>query len=224
MYEKLKTTTSEGLKLKHYHHVSVSVEFVKDCLMWESFLEQAGVSELCWPFVNFDDEDDDHNSVVLDLATDASLNKKFGMGGTYNKHFWFVAQWNSEFIEHEKPSIEFLELYALVTGILIWGDRRELRNSRVSIFCDNESMKFMINNLCSTCIQCRKLIRIFILNCIQFNRRVFVKDIRSEKNTLPDALSRREFRRFWRNAPSTMNWEPCSLPSSIWPLEKVWFN
>ena len=106
---------------------------------------------------------------VLNFYSDASLNPKFGMGAVYHNR-WLYMQWNEQFIRKQKPSIEFLELYALAIALLKWGTSSELRNTRVIIFCDNEAVVHMINGMASSCTQCMKLIRVIVLDCLQFNR------------------------------------------------------
>ena len=121
-----------------------------------------------------------------------------------------------------KSSIEYLELYALCVGILTWGHR--LTNTRIIIFCDNQAVMHMINNMTSKCPKCMKLIRMIKYNCLLFNRRVFVKLIRSSKKGMADALSRMDFKRSWRLAPAGMNTYPDAIPQQIWPIERIWFD
>ena len=40
MYSKLTLCGTSGIKLKQHHHVRLDSEFVSDCHMWLSFLEQ----------------------------------------------------------------------------------------------------------------------------------------------------------------------------------------
>ena len=84
----------------------------------------------------------------LNFYTDALLNKNFGIGGIFgNKYFY--GRWPKHFITEERPSIEFAELLALVTGILTWG--KNLTNTRIIIFCDNTSVKSMVKDLTTGC-------------------------------------------------------------------------
>ena len=99
-----------------------------------------------------------------------------------------------------------------------------MKNARVSILCDNEAVVHMVNNMMSNCEQCMKLIRIFAMENIIFHRKLFVRHIRSEKNILPYALSRLDWRRFWINAPETMRRYPDNLPEQIWLVTKIWDN
>ena len=89
-----------------------------------------------------------------------------------------VACWDQCFIQEEMPSIEFLELFALVAAILAWGHLPELSNTRVKVFCDNQTVKSQVNNLTAGCRQCLKLIRILALNNLKYNRQVFVEYVK----------------------------------------------
>ena len=223
MYDKLKTTNARGQKLKQYHHISLNKSFKQDCAMWEEFLMNARTSQLCRPYIDF--EKTRFNTKVLNFYTDASLSAtKGGFGGVFENRY-IVGKWNQDFIEQQQPSIEFLELYALVAGILTWGDcDSRLQNGRLAIFCDNQSVMYMINGQGSKCNQCMKLIRLLTLSNIRNNRRVFVKHVKTNENILADSLSRMNFGRFWKNAPRTMLTYPDVVPSVIWPIENIWFQ
>ena len=122
----------------------------------------------------------------------------------------------------QDPSIEFLELYALVAAVLTWSNK--LVNVRVIIFCNNQAVISMVNNLTSKCQQCMKLIRMLVLDNLKMDRRVFVKFVQSQSNILADALSRLQYKRFWENAPVTMRKYPDAIPSCIFPVENIWFG
>ena len=164
---------------------------------------------------------DDRHSIVLNLYSDATLNLNLGMGAIFDTH-WIVRKWEKTFIVNRKPSIEYLELYALVSGILTWQNAPELNNARVEIFCDNESVKYMVNDHSTNCPQCLKLVRVLTLNNIKHNRQIFVRHVRSKLNTLADAISRLNWAEFWRHAPKNVRAIPDKIPDTLWPMEKIW--
>ena len=92
-------------------------------------------------------------------------------------------------------------------------------NTRIVIFCDNESVMNMVNNMTS---KKPEVYGILILDNLMKNRRVFVHYIESEQNQLADSLSRLEFIRFWQLAPTNTNKVPETLPDQLWPIRKVW--
>ena len=218
MYKKLKVTTDDGFKLKQYHHVNADKSFKKDCIVWREFLEQAGPSNLCRPFVDLDYK---VHATTLNFYTDASLNENFRIGGVLGNRF-FVGQWPIGFIRQENPSIEFAELLAQVAGILTWGGDPQLRNTRVIDFCDNTSVRSMVNNLTTGCIKCMKLIRLLVLDCLRSNRRVFVKYVKSKENHLADPLSRMDFDTFWNKALESMKPLPDMIDKAVWLVQNIW--
>ena len=218
MYDKLKIRNKQGQLLQQHHHVSIGKQFKLDAKVWRDFLMDRNLDHLCRPFIDFSDE---RFALTLNFYTDAAKSGILGMGAVYNNH-WMFTSWPIGWIEKEDPSIEFLELYAFTAAILAWG--KEIRNCRVTIFNDNQAVIGMINKLTSRCPQCMKLIRILVLDCIHYNRRLFVQFVPSKQNILADSLSRLNFRRFWHHAPMTMDEHPTDLPDKIWPLGKIWFD
>ena len=175
MYEKLKLKDKGGRILKKHHHVNLGKSFLKDCETWEVFLKNATAIELCRAFIDIG-----HfvNTNTLNFYLDTSLHPDLGMGAVYGNS-WMAGMWGRDFITSQSPSIEFLELFALVAAVLAWGHSPELTNTQVIIFCNNQATLHMVNGLGSSCGKCRKLTRILTLNNLQFNRRVFVKYVKS---------------------------------------------
>ena len=189
--------------------------------VWLAFLSNAQGPQLCRPFADYDLT---VVPTVLRFASDASLSAKLGFGATFEDQ-WLFGQWDPNFIKSCKPSIEFLELFALTIALTAWGNDPKLKNTRIAIFCDNEVVLHMVNSFASTCTQCMKLIQFIALQGIHFNHGVsvrFVRFVRSKQNVLPDALSRMDFKRFWTNAPKSMNPLPTKLPEQLWPIQKIW--
>ena len=75
-----------------------------DCRMWSKFLIQDKV--VCRPFVDISEilQADD-----IDFASDAagSINKGFGC---LFDTFWCFGCWDAQFMEENKPTIDYLEL------------------------------------------------------------------------------------------------------------------
>ena len=221
MYDKLKLCDNKGRLLREYHHMSLGSEFLQDCGMWEAFLTCAGTVKmnLCRPFVDLDKV---RHSATLRFFSDASKNSSLGFSAVYKNKYWFAHRWPVGFIERYDPSIQFLELYALVAAVLTWGSKKELTNARVTIFCDNKSVRDMVNSQISTKKDCMKLLRLLVLNNIEHNRRLFVEYVESARNDLADVLSRLKFSEFWRIAPDTMNRTPDQVAASVWPVNMLW--
>ena len=58
---------------------------------------------------------------TVELFADASGNTSLGWGAWLpHGGAWMHAQWDLEFFEKFSPSIDFLELYALLAGVVTW--------------------------------------------------------------------------------------------------------
>lgn len=158
------------------------------------------------------------SSKDIGFFSDASAAKDLGFGSILGTK-WVFGKWEEDFIEHFSPSIEYLELYALYTGILTW--QSELSNCRILVHCDNMAVVHMVNNLSSSCRNCMFLLQILVLNRLQFNRRIAAVYVSTKDNFLSDSLSRLQFKHF-RKLGSQMNDFPEKLNESIWPVSKLW--
>ena len=214
MYAKF---TGENLgKLKQHHHIRLDQEFKSDCRMWIDFLS-GNTSVVSRPFV-------DLSQIItaeeLCFFTDAAKKLELGMGGIYDRH-WFFAKWEEGFIQECDPSIEYLELLGVCTGVFIWG-RRHLMNKRIVVFCDNQSVVVMVNNTASKCRNCMNLIRKLTLYCLQINTRVFAKWVMGAANTEADMLSRQKITQFKQyTSDRGMDEDPEHLPLELWPVSKI---
>ena len=220
MYQKLKTTSSSGQPLKSYHHVYLCREFITACQVWMNFLSTTDL-RICHPFLDVVDR----TGVVVNFSSDAAKRATARMGVVCDSH-WMYRQWDEEFLKEADPSIEFLELYALTVSLLTWVEFKELpiRNNRITMFCDNQAVVSMVNNLATSCKQCRKLVQLIALCGIKYNVRLFVRYIKSAKNWLSDALSRLDFNRFHTLAPTGMRTYPDPPKPQFWPPQKIWFS
>ena len=218
MYEKLKLRDNSGKLLKQFHHTSLGSDFLQDCEVWKEFLQDKHNQALYRPFVDIDCFS---SATTLNFYTDSSLNKTLGMGGIF-MDMWFQERWHIGFVQTCNPSIQYLELLALVAGVVTWGKHPQMCNNRLVVFCDNMSVRDMVNSYATSCFRCRKLLRILTLDNLRYNRRVFVKYVTSKNNLLADALSRFEMNKFWSKAPGTMNRTKSELSSKVWPIDKIW--
>ena len=129
MYDKLKTRDNkQGCPLKQHHHVSLNASFLQDCKMWLIFLDRIGHEQntLCRLMIDF--SPNGTNSQILSFTSDASRSKDLGMGVVFGDS-WLIGKWSPQFIVQEEPSIEFLELYALVAAVItLTPTRNELKN------------------------------------------------------------------------------------------------
>lgn len=178
-------TDGRGIKkqLKPHHHVRLDSELRFDCEVWLVFLENFTQATVCHPMVDFSG----NAPTCLNFYSDTSAAEHLGFGAIY-KNDWLFMQWEPQYIKNNSQSIEYLELLALMAAILTWGAKPELCNTRFQIFCDNMAVVNMVNNSSSSCSNCMYLLRLLVLNNLVYNRRAFVKHIKTRDNVLSDAL------------------------------------
>ena len=155
------------------------------------------------------------------MYTDASGNANLGCGG-YNNNNWFIMQWNEEFINEHRPSINYLELYAVTIAVINWIHRYP--NKKIILFCDNMSVVHMINNNSSKCRNCMVLIRIIVLQGLMHNTKIMAKHVIGKTNIFSDSLSRlkyKDFRRIARQQGRKFDNKPTENPRLSIPNGKI---
>ena len=184
-------------QLKKHHHICLDHEFKADCQVWLQFLQTESV--VCRPMVDLLEA-----SLTLEqlfFYSDVSAGEHLGYSCVY-KDRWIYGSWEPGYIGTFKPSIEYLELFMLCTGILTW--QHLIANARIVIFCDNMATVHMVNSICSSCRNCMFLLRVLVLNGLKFNRRITVRYVSTKNNYLSDALSRGLVTKFRKLAPHPM--------------------
>ena len=201
--------------LRPYHHIHVTQEMRLDLTMWEKFLIHPAA--FARPFMDFSKV---YVAEDIDFYSDAAKNPELGFGAKCGLA-WMAQKWDSKFIIEEDPSIAYLELYAVVAVVLAWVGR--FSNKRIQIYCDNQSVCYMINQTSSKCKNCMVLICILVLKCLVHNVRIYAKYITSKNNIIADNLSRRRFSDFEKLRKALgMNRQLTEVPDEIWPLQKIW--
>ena len=206
--------TGSTSNLKQHHHVKITKENKLDLGIWKLFLSQPIAYSRA--FI----QQDIQTAEILDMYSDASRNFKLGFGAHCGPE-WSFGQWDEQICNIKQPSIEYLELFAVLVGVLNW--LILFCNRRIVLFCDNEAVVHMINNSTSKCKNCMVLIRHLVLEGLYCNTRVYAKYVRTKENCKADALSRLQWERFSKLAKD-MNPHPTSIPCSIWPMEKIWLD
>ena len=136
---------------------------------------------------------------------------------------WMYQIWSESFIKKHKPSIEYLELFAVTAAVLTW--IHKFKNRRIILFCDNQSVVDMINATSTSCKNCMVLIRIIVLRGLINNVRIFARHVAGVKNVFADSLSRNKighFKDLCEESERAIDPMPTQLPSIIWPIEKIW--
>ena len=171
---------------------------------------------------SFFDFDADLKSTEINWYTDAATNT--GLGGICCSH-WFIGEWSQDFMTTENPSINYLELFAVMVGVLNWAHL--FKNQSITLFCDNMSVVHMVNTMSSKCKNCMVLLRIIVLQALTHNVRIRVKHVPGILNRYSDFLSRlkyKEFRQLARSEGMKFDNKPTEIPEEVWPMEKIWFK
>ena len=201
-------------KLKPHHHITLKSTLKADLKMWLAFLDHPSI--FCCPFM---DMSKTLNSREVNMYSDASRNHRLGFG-VYCQKDWTMQQWQKSFIVKHRPSIAYLELFALVAGVRMWLYR--FKNSRITVFCDNMSVVHMVNKNTSHCPKCLILIRMLVLHSMKLNVRVFARHVDTKANRAADLLSRLKIVKFWDEFGHKFNVSSTQVHSDMWPMEKVW--
>ena len=164
LYRSLKGITKSG-HLKPYHHIKLPRDVLLDLQIWQIFLDS--LAAFCRPFIDFDEH---VSAEEIDWCTDSAKAINKGFGGDHLSH-WFAGLWDESFLKHMDPSIEFLELYAVAVSVLLW--LKLYKDKRLVLWCDNQSVVFMLNNQSSKCKNCMTPIRIVTLECLNKNVRLY---------------------------------------------------
>lgn len=213
--------TFSGSQLKQYHHLRVTQEMKLDLGLWKGFLRQEG--NVVRPFVDFT------QSTFLDiqLTSDAAKSHLLGYSTCLVEQqtktvFFCYSQWEASLIETYDPSVQFLELYALSVGVVLFAPK--FKNLRVRIGCDNQAVVQMVNETTSSCKHCMILIRLLTLTALNFNIALQVRYVKSKDNLLSDALSRLDYNRFKASLPNEFSLRRLLTPGPMLPVAKFFKN
>ena len=202
-------------KLKPHHHIRVNGEMRQDLEMWLTFLLHPTVYyRPFWDFSSFLVADE------IDMYSDAS--GRIGLGAICGSS-WMHKNWSEEFINNQKPSIEYLELFAVTDAVLAWIHKFKIR--RIILFCDYRSVVDMINYTTSSCKNCMVLIRIIVLKGLLENVRIFARHVEGKFNGFADSLSRNKIevlKKLCGESDRVMKVEAEPVPEQIWPVQRIW--
>ncbi len=194
---------TRGLR-KPWHRVRITREAHLDLVMWQRFLHSCNGAAI------FQDQVWEDNS-EFQLFTDASGSQ--GCGG-YFQGAWFQAKW-PEHIVAASPSIAWMEFFPIVVAVSIWGS--DLAGKKVIFRSDNEGVVSIINKQSSPCTKIMRLVRFFVMQCLEFNISFKATHIPGLQNEIADSLSRFQDSRFRRLAPGArMN--GVEVPSALWNI------
>ena len=135
--------------------------------------------------------------------------------------YWFYSQWEPNYIKSCEPSIEYLELYAVLVGLYLWGPAH-FKNKKIIIYCDNMAVVGMVNKTSSSCKHCMHPLILLVVNGLKHNFRVYAVYVNTKQNMLTDSLSRLKISNFKKYVADSMQDKPEMLPTELWLVSKLW--
>ena len=187
----------------------------KDLEMWHEFIQHpSAYARGFMDFMNY------LHASEISLFSDAAKKSTLGFG-VVCQNSWTFSIWPENFIEWKDPSIEYLELFALLVGVKIWIHR--FKDRRIILFCNNQAVVHMVNNTSSSCKNCMVLIRKLVLESLKNNMRIFACYIKSGDNKAADFLSRIQIDHFFE-LKNTWDDQMTHIPDDIWQVTKIWMD
>ena len=169
-----------------HHHIRLDRDARAGIDWWRTFLPSwNGTAKFIHPSAT--------SAVDIELYTDAS--GVLGCGA-YFQGSWFHLAWQP----HQQPdSIQWKELFAIVAAAYTWGHAWSGR--RIRFYCDNEAIVLSWEHRRCKQPHIMALLRTLFLTAAANNYHVLIKHLPGCTNELADALSRKQFHRFFSLAP-----------------------
>ena len=142
----------------------------------------------------------------IDLYTDAS--GTLGCGA-YFQGSWFHYPWQPHQLE---ASIQWQELFAILAAALTWG--HQWTGKRLRFFCDNKAIVKAWQNKSAKHPSIVALLRRLFLHAARYDYVLTFQHLPGKDNVLADALSRRQFTRFFSLAPQAAR-KPTPTPGVL---------
>ena len=125
-----------------------------------------------------------HASVV-ELFMDATGNAKLGWGAWLpHLGLWMYGQWEEDFFQQFNPSINFLELYVLLAGIITWAPH--LMGCAVLFWLDNTPTVFALRSKCNDSPHMLLLLRFLTLFYMTHIITILARHVRGVHNKICD--------------------------------------
>ena len=153
----------------------------------------------------------------MELFADAAGNTKLGWGAWLpHLGLWMYGQWEEEFFQKFKPSIDFLELYALLAGVVTWAP--QLMDHAILFQLDNTPTVFALRNKSSNSPHMLSLLRFSTLFCMTNNITILARHVSGAHNTICNKLSHFQFQNFHALKPDHTTCSPLTPSDLILPL------
>ena len=190
--------------MKQSWHVSVTLEMKRDITMWCRFIQEyGGTTPIKLP-----------GTPQVHIYTDATAAVRLGWGAWCGTA-WMWDQWDPQFMADNNPSIDFLELYAVIVAVWVWTP--QVANKIAVIHSDNMPTVQVLHNKSSHSPSMLLLLRFLTLHCMLNNIYIESSFISGTDNQISDSLSRLQFSRF-RRLHRLAEESPTPIPSFLSPL------
>ena len=116
------------------------------------------------------------HALAVELFPGAAGNAKLGWG-TWLPHLglWMYRWWEEEFFQKFQPSIDFLELNALLAGIVMWAPY--LMDRAILFWSDNTPTVFALRNKSSDSPEILSLLCYLTLSCMTHNITILARHV-----------------------------------------------
>ena len=188
---------------KPYHHRKVTSQVRQDLLLWKRFLKGHNRKTFFLDFQFLSQQ-------TLQFYTDSS--STVGFGGFFGNR-WFAGKWPQG---SHKYNIALLELYPICLAIKLWGP--SLSNKCITINSDNMAVVHVLNSSTSKDPLLMTLLRVLVLDCMNFNLFIQSQHISGHFNILADMLSRDKVVQATKMYPH-LDRNPEVIPQA-WQLER----
>ena len=169
--------------MRPHWHVSITKEVKRDLVMWKCFIQEyGGWTNIITP-----------ETPVLHVFTDAATTQHLGWGAWWDMD-WMWDKWDAHFMQQHDPSIDFLELFAVLVAVYAWSPY--FANKHVIVHSDNQPTVAVVNAKTSNSDSMLVLIRFLTLHCMLNNIKLTSQFVPGTSNQRADALSRLQFSRF----------------------------
>lgn len=190
-----------GVDNKHYF-IRVTIDLKEDIIMWIKFLEE--FNGTC----RFDKNIWLSNK-QLNLYTDSAGNAELG-AGVYFSGRWAFLQWPSLWRSNEiMRDITFLEFVPIVMAVHMF--KSELSLKQIMFHTDNKALVSIINKKSSKSKRVMQLVRHLVIYTMLHDMQVKACHVEGRKNSITDAISRKQWYRFRTLAPEAES-SPREIP------------
>jgi hypothetical protein len=188
-----------------HHHIRLNEEARADIAWWQSFLPTwNGTASFVDRFTT--------PATDLNIYTDASGTHGCG---AYFRGEWFHYAWPPSQQLSKHTSIQWQELFAIVAAAFTWGHLWQQK--RILFFCDNLPIVQAWEGKGSKQPRVMSLLRTLFLTAARNSFTITMKHLPGKSNEIADAISRKQFDRFFSLAPQAQR-TPTPTPGSLTEL------